>query len=70
MKCVHHWVCATPSGPTSESRCCKCGATKEFSNRLICKRVDGLNSWVSPDWQQVTALTEASALLRNQQIVT
>ena len=32
--CKHHWVIASPSGPTSEGRCKHCGAIRSFSNSL------------------------------------
>ena len=30
--CRHHWVIATPDGPTSEGRCKRCGMRKSFLN--------------------------------------
>jgi hypothetical protein len=30
--CRHHWVIGTPSGPTSEGRCKKCGLSRRFLN--------------------------------------
>ena len=31
-ECVHHWAIEEANGPTSEGRCVKCGAVKEFHN--------------------------------------
>jgi len=30
--CRHHWVIGTPSGPTSEGKCKKCGLSRSFLN--------------------------------------
>jgi len=30
--CAHHWVIATPNGPTSEGVCKRCVHQKEFQN--------------------------------------
>jgi hypothetical protein len=34
ISCAHHWICDTPTGPVSKSRCRLCGEEKEFNNRL------------------------------------
>jgi hypothetical protein len=34
MACPHHWICDTPNGPVSKSRCRLCGEEKEFQNHL------------------------------------
>ena len=32
QECQHHWVCDSPTGPESKSRCKKCGAERTFGN--------------------------------------
>ena len=32
--CPHHWILATPGGPTSIGHCKLCGADQEFRNSL------------------------------------
>lgn len=34
MTCAHHWDCDDPNLPVSKCHCRKCGATKEFANRV------------------------------------
>jgi hypothetical protein len=31
-ECKHHWLIASPSGPTSEGRCKLCGIQRSFYN--------------------------------------
>jgi len=33
-ECVHHWIIATPKGPTSRGRCKRCKAVKQFANSI------------------------------------
>lgn len=30
--CQHHWLIESPNGPTSDARCQRCGATRQFRN--------------------------------------
>lgn len=32
--CSHHWIIASPDGPTSWGRCKYCGAEREFLNSI------------------------------------
>ena len=32
VACVHHWVLELPNGPTSEGKCKRCGAVRDFPN--------------------------------------
>lgn len=31
-KCRHHWLIDPPDGPTSDARCKRCGARRQFRN--------------------------------------
>jgi len=33
-ECAHHWICETPDGPESVSRCKKCGTEQRFRNTI------------------------------------
>ena len=33
-RCAHHWVIATPNGPTSEGVCKRCGHQRDFLNSV------------------------------------
>lgn len=35
MTCIHHWLVAPPTAPTSEAVCKLCGAQKTLSNYYI-----------------------------------
>jgi len=31
-ECAHHWMIETPNGETSQARCKRCGANRDFLN--------------------------------------
>jgi hypothetical protein len=58
--CVHHWICDTPTGPISKSRCRLCGEEKEFNNRLGGEQAERLpyegGAAYLPEQRQITRL--------------
>ena len=42
-KCIHHWVCEPPNGPTSEATCRTCNETAVFQNRPEWPKAYGKN---------------------------